>query len=121
MNTQTTLAQLYSDGLPDDDELFWEYITNSDLKKPVTIEKIDPAELKRMVLKHHQANQIGELNSLLTKQQKSVINHYRKSPNLSDSIIVTYDDMILDGYHRALAAILNNVPINVVRLENLEE
>ena len=101
-----TLNEIYGDGLPDDDELFWNFISNNDLDTSFTIKEISPKDLHNKILYTYQVDSIEVVMSLLTKSQKRIISHYRK--HINDKPIIISGDIIIDGHHRALAGLLDS-------------
>jgi hypothetical protein len=112
-----SLSQLYSDNYPDHDEIFWNYVSNSDLNIKFEVEKLSPMKLDILLLSQYRVEHIDEIVDMLKDEQIEIINDYRSSPNLSDSIIVVANNRIIDGNHRALAAALNNVSIKYIDLD----
>ena len=117
IETDISLSQLYSDDYPDHDEIFWNYVSNSDLNTKFEVEKLSPMKLDILLLSQYRVEHIDEIVDMLKDEQIEIINDYRSSPNLSDSIIVLANNRIIDGNHRALAAALNHVPIKYIDLD----
>jgi hypothetical protein len=115
--TDISLSQLYSDNYPDHDEIFWNYVSNSDLNTKFEVEKLSPMKLDILLMSQYRVEHIDEIVDMLKDEQIEIINDYRSSPNLSDSIIVVANNRIIDGNHRALAAALNNVSIKCIDLD----
>ena len=112
-----SLSQLYSDDYPDHDEIFWNYVSNSDLNTKFEVEKLSPMKLDILLMSQYRVEHIDEIVDMLKDEQIEIINDYRSSSNLSDSIIVVANNRIIDGNHRALAAALNNVSIKCIDLD----
>ena len=121
LTEETTLNQIYQGGLPDRDELIWEYIGNQDLDKPLEVQMMPTHKLMIQLLSQYHAEHIDELTSQLKGSRKQIIKDYMKDPGLSDNIIVICDGRIVDGNHRALAAALKGVPIHYVDLNDLDQ
>jgi len=121
LTEETTLNQIYQGGLPDRDELIWEYIGNQDLDKPLEVRMMPTYKLMIQLLSQYHAEHIDELTSQLNGSRKQIIKDYMKDPELSDNIIVICDGRIVDGNHRALAAALKGVPIHYVDLNDLDQ
>ena len=117
IETDISLSQLYSNDYPDHDEIFWNYVSNSDLNTKFEVEKLSPMKLDILLLSQYRVEHIDEIVDMLKDEQIEIINDYRSSPNLSDSIIVVANNRIIDGNHRALAAALNNVSIKYIDLD----
>ena len=115
--TDISLSQLYSNDYPDHDEIFWNYVSNSDLNTKFEVEKLSPMKLDILLMSQYRVEHIDEIVDMLKDEQIEIINDYRSSPNLSDSIIVVANNRIIDGNHRALAAALNNVSIKCIDLD----
>ena len=120
LNGRITLSQLYSDGLPDRDELFWEYVGNMDLDKPLEVRTMSKSTLMVLLLSQYRVEHIDELTSRLNGERRRILQGYMKNPNLSGEVIVICDNRILDGNHRALAAALKGVSIQYVNLSDFE-
>lgn len=121
LTEETTLNQIYQGGLPDRDELIWEYIGNQDLDKPLEVQMMPTHKLMIQLLSQYHVEHIDELTSQLNSSRKQIIKDYMKDPGLSDNIIVICDGRIVDGNHRALAAALKGVPIHYVDLNDLDQ
>jgi hypothetical protein len=63
---------------------------------------------------------IEELFDMMDEDQKETVEHYENDPTLSDQIIVMSDGRIIDGNHRALAAVLSNRPIKYIDVSEEE-
>lgn len=118
---QITLEQLYNGDYPDRDEVFWDYVNSSDLEKPLTIQTLQRHRLKMMLLSQYAVEHEEELVDLLDDDQQEIIDHYKNDPQLSQKVIVISDGKIIDGNHRALAAVLKGVGIRYVDLDDSEE
>lgn len=116
----TTLNQIYKNEFPDRDELFWEYATLSDFTQPLTVEKMAPYKLEIILKSEYRVEHIDELFDLMSREQRQVVKQYMKQ-NLSHEAIVLADGRIIDGNHRALAAVLSKQTINAVSLDELED
>lgn len=109
-----TLKQLYSKGLPDHDEMIWNFVGDSDFNVPFTVQTISPVKLELLFKSQYGVDHIDEIYDVLDSDQEDIVDSYRSDPNLSNSIIVMNDGIVVDGHHRALAAILNRKPIKYV-------
>jgi hypothetical protein len=98
--TDISLSQLYSNDYPDHDEIFWNYVSNSDLNTKFEVEKLSPMKLDILLMSQYRVEHIDEIVDMLKDEQIEIINDYRASPN-----------------HRALAAALNNVSIKCIDLD----
>ena len=121
LTEETTLNQIYRGGLPDRDELIWEYIGNQDLDKPLEVQMMPTYKLMIQLLSQYHVEHIDELTSQLKGSRKQILKDYMKDPGLSDNIIVICDGRIVDGNHRAVAAALKGVPIHYVDLNDLDQ
>ena len=110
----TTLSDIYDNNYPDHNELIWNYIGTSDLDTPFTIQTINPNKLNLYLTSQYRIEHIEELFDMMDEDQRETVEHYENDPNLSDQIIVMNDGRIIDGNHRALAAVLSNRPIKFV-------
>lgn len=122
-----SLNDLYKGDFPDDDELFWNFVSKSDLDMQFHIQKMSPQQIKFTLLSHYQVETIDELLDMLNddEDRKELISKYSSDPNLENEIIVVHDGVIIDGNHRALAAAMSKKSIHFIDLsedvENLEE
>jgi hypothetical protein len=57
---------------------------------------------------------------MMDEDQAQIVDQYRATPNLRNSIIVVANGRIIDGNHRALAAALNHESIKYVDLDDNE-
>lgn len=118
----TTLSKIYSKtGYPEEDELLWQYVGNMELKNPLSVKTLSPQRIANIFEIQYGIDHIDDLLGRLDSDQKKTLKHYKKDPNLSNSIIVVADGKIIDGNHRALAAASNNVSIKYVDLDDLDE
>lgn len=115
----TTLQQIYKHGLPDEDELLWQYIGTGDLKTSLEIKRMIPQVLKQMLEMQYKVEDVEDILERLEPEQLEILDSYRNS-DLSNQIIVVHDGRIVDGNHRALAAALMNKPIKYVDLSDLD-
>lgn len=116
-----TLRDLYNDGMPDRDENIWNYISPSDLDHPFEINVVRPQIIEFMLLQRYGVDDIEDLFNKMTEEQKELIDEYKNSPDLSKNIIVLSQDFIVDGNHRAVAAVLANKPLRYIDLTEPEE
>lgn len=120
--TTTTLNQLYlHDGLPDSDELFWDYVGTMDLRKSLSIQIMPRHKIQIMLLSQCNVEHLDEITDMLDENQQEVVEQYMNDPQLSNQIIVVCDGRIIDGNHRALAAAMNGTSIKYVDLSDLDE
>ena len=119
--TQTSLEQLYKGQYPDDDELFWEYVSPNDFDKPLSIQVLPKYKIAMMLLGQYRVEHLDDLTDMLNDDQQEVVQSYMADPNLSHKVIVTYDGRIVDGNHRALAAALKGSSIMCVDLSEIDE
>jgi hypothetical protein len=108
-----TLGQLYDD-LPDHDEMIWNYVGHNDFDIPFTVETISPRKLSMYLLSQYHAEHIDDITDMLEPEQQEIVDNYVNDPNLSKKIIVMANGKIIDGHHRALAAVISNRPIKYV-------
>ena len=116
----TTIADIYDNDYPDRQDAFWDHVTNSDLNKPLTIEKISGMKLKITIMSQYHVEHLDELFDMMDDDQKETVEHYMDDSNLSNQTILMANNRIIDGNHRALAAALTNRPINYVDLSELD-
>ena len=110
------LNDLYKGNFPDHDELFWNFVSESDLNIPFHIQKMSPQQIKFTLLSHYQVETIDELLDMLEddEDRKELISKYSNDPNLEDQIIVVHNGVIIDGNHRALAAAISKKSIHFI-------
>ena len=120
VGSTTTLTQLYGGNFPDRDETFWDYVSNSELNKPLTVQTMQRHLVKIMLLSQYRAEDIEDITDMLDDEQQAIVAAYENDPALSSKVIVIADDRIIDGNHRALAAAIKGVPINYVDLSELD-
>lgn len=113
-NNQITLRQLYQGQFPNDDEMIWNYVSDSDFDTPFTVDTINPVKLSLFLTSQYQVEHIDELFDMMDDEQREIIDHYRNSSSLADQVIVMADGRIVDGNHRALAAVLTKTPIKYI-------
>jgi hypothetical protein len=118
---QTTLNNLYHGDLPDEYEAFWDYVRPSDLDKPLTVNQISPFKLKILITNQYRVEHEDEILDIMKPEQIDIVRDYENNPGLSSSIILIANNRIVDGNHRALAAVFKRVPINYVDLSDLDD
>lgn len=121
IDLSVTLDKLYSGDYPERDEIFWDYVSQSDLNRDLEVQTLSPNRLNMLLLSQYRAEHIDDITDMMDEEQAEIVNHYRENPNLSNSIIVVANDRIIDGNHRALAATLNHMPIKYVDLDDHED
>lgn len=121
LRNYTTLKDIYKGDYPDRRDIFWDYVTPSDLNRSLKIYTIRPIELRILLTSQYRAESLYDLVDMIHDERLEILKNYRENPNLSDLIIVMANDRIIDGNHRALAAALNNVSIRYVSLNDLDE
>ena len=109
-----TLDQLYSGDFPDQHERIWDYVGKSDFDIPFTVETIGPQILEYILCSTYNVEDVDELFDKMTSSQEEIISDYQHDPNLSKHIIVMSQDRIVDGNHRAVAAVLSKRPIKYI-------
>lgn len=109
-----TLSQLYTGNFPDDDELIWNFVGTDDFEIPFTIYTISPQRLAQYLTSQYHIEHIDELFDMMDDDQKEIVDHYTNDPLLSNQIIVMSDGRIIDGNHRALAAVLTKTSIKYI-------
>ena len=119
-NQTVTLNKLYSGDYPDRDEIFWDYVSQSDLDHELEVKKLSPNRLNILLLSQYRAEHIDEITDMMDDERTEIVDQYRENPNLSDSIIVVANGRIIDGNHRALAAALNGAPIKYVDIDDID-
>jgi hypothetical protein len=114
VNKTITLADIYDGAYPDDDEMIWNYVGDSDFDIPFTVQTIQPMTLDQILTMQYGVDDIEELYDMMQPEQIEIIDHYKNDPNLSHQVIVLNQDRIVDGNHRAVAAVLANKPIKYI-------
>jgi predicted nucleotidyltransferase len=113
-NKTITLADIYDGAYPDDDEVIWNYVGDSDFDIPFTVQTIQPMILDQILTMQYGVEHIEDLYDIMQPEQIEIIDHYKNDPNLSHQVIVMNQDRIIDGNHRAAAAVLANKPIKYI-------
>lgn len=114
----TSLNQIYKqNGFPDRDEQFWDYVTISDLGTQHEIHIIQPYKLEIVLKGQYRIEHIDELYDIMDEDQQETVDYYMKN-NLSNQIIVIADNRVIDGNHRALAAVKSKQPIKYIDLDD---
>jgi hypothetical protein len=116
----TSLNQIYQNDFPDRDEAFWDYVTNSELNNQYEIQTMQPYKLEILLKGQYRIEHIDELYDIMEPEQQEVVDDYMNS-NLSNQVIVIADGRIIDGNHRALAAVKSKQPIKYIDLDDIEE
>lgn len=115
-----TLKKLYGDNKPHRDDSIWDYGTMIwDDEYPV--KTINPNKLERYLLSQYRIEYVEELLDVMGEEQQEIVDTYVNDPALSDNIIVLANGYIVDGNHRALAAVLANKPIKYIDIGDIDE
>ena len=109
-----TLDQIYDGQMPDRDERIWNYVGAKDFNIPFEIHTIRPIQLDSILTIQYGVDDIEELFDKMQPEQEELVRDYQNDPNLSQQIIVLHKDHIIDGNHRALAAVLAKKPIRYI-------
>lgn len=109
-----TLADIYDGAYPDEDELIWNFVGENDFDIPFEVNTIQPFVLDQLLCNQYGVDDIEDLFHKMQPEQEAIINDYQHDINLSQQVIVLYKDRIIDGNHRALAAVLANKPIKYI-------
>ena len=115
-----TLNKLYGDNKPHRDDTIWDYGTMIwDNEYPV--ETINSNKLNLYLQSQYNVEHYEELFDMMDEEQQEIVEKYVNDPNLSNSIIVLDDGYIVDGNHRALAAVIANKPIKYIDIGEEDE
>ena len=112
--SKTTLNNIYDGDYPDEDELIWNFVGNQDFDVPFTVKTLSADTLKHMLLDTYGVDELKDLFRKMQPDQKATIEYYKDDPSLSNHIIIVNKNIIVDGNHRALAAVLANKNIKCV-------
>ena len=115
-----TLNQLYHQEYPDDNEIIWNFVGSGDFDIPFEIKTISPDKLEILLRSRYKVKHIDDLFGMMNKQQKRIIKNYEKDPLLSQQLIICSGGIIIDGNHRALAAVLTNRSIKYIDVAESE-
>lgn len=117
-----TLNDLYDGSYPDQDEQIWNHVGDNDFDIPFEIHTIRPMILSQVLEMQYGVDDIEDLFYKMQPDQEAVVRDYENDPNLSQQIIVFAGNWIVDGNHRALAAVLANKPIKYINIsEEVDE
>ena len=98
------LDDFYGNNYPDEDEMIWNFIGESDY------EDTDFAVTFVPVQKYVTQSFIENFNTNATPEQKSLVDEYREDPSLKDTIVIVAGDILVDGHHRMMALYLQGIP-----------
>jgi hypothetical protein len=117
----TTLLEL-GITVQDEAELLWQFITMRDLKKPLTVRTIGPDELREVQVDDE--GLMDRFNNVASRRQCELVARYRaelEAGSMSDMerTLIFGQGMLLDGNHRAVAAILAGKPMLYVNIDDL--
>lgn len=117
-----TLFNLYDGAMPDHDERIWNYVGDSDFDIPFEVHTIQPFVLDQILCDQYGVDDVEDLFYKMQPDQEEIIRDYQEDPNLSNQIIVLHGgNQILDGNHRALAAVLANKSIKYIDVGEEDE
>lgn len=91
-------------GVPDSNELIWEYIGSDDLDTPLPV--------KTGLVKTYCTREfISNYKDTATKEQQAIVDRYRRNINDTKNlpIVVSGDDMVIDGFHKLMAMYLEKI------------
>lgn len=117
----TTLQQLYDGNYPDRDEQFWEWVGVGDFNTPLAVRRMSLSLLRSMIENQYRVDHYEELLDRLDDDRRELLQRYADNSNIGSSTIVTCNGRIIDGNHRALAAVISGSGINYVDLAELDE
>lgn len=115
-----SLADIYDGSYPDSDELIWNFVGDSDFDIPFEVNIMRPMVLDQILCNQYGVDDIEDLFHKMQPEQEAIVLDYQNDPNLSNQIIVLHQDRIIDGNHRALAAVLANKPIKYIDVSEEE-
>jgi len=113
VENQITLGDILNNILPEENEVLYNFINKNDFSKLLTIKKVDPKKL----LTYKGDMTIQKSFEFADKESKDLVKYYRK--NLNETPIILYGNKVIDGNHRAMAAILNKTFILAVDLNEI--
>ncbi len=97
-------------GYPDSDEMIWNFIGDADLEVPFEVRVIHSSVLGNML-----EIQYGDIDfDNLDEERREIVDGYKADPELSNYVIILADGVIVDGNHKALAAVENGVNIRYI-------
>ena len=117
----TTLNKLYNGNFPDRDESFWDEVRPHEFDNELEVKVLPKHKLAIMIQSQYRVEHLDEILDMMDEDQQEILQRYMNDPNLSNKIILLSGDRIIDGNHRALAAVMKGVPINYVDLADLGE
>jgi len=107
----------------DDSEIVWNVISERDLDSPLPVHPISVESLNDIEVRGESLMEVYQQNS--TSRQRNLVTKYVKDLNSGkmsemERTIIFSGDLLLDGYHRSIAAILAEKPLLFVDVEELQ-
>ena len=106
-------------GAYSEQDIISELVGYKDLDIELPIYPITPEEMKLLKIWAADTYLLDAFKHDSNKESKKIVSAYMKDGLLSDNIIVVYVNNIIDGHHRAVAAIKTNVSLRKVDLNDL--
>lgn len=116
-----SLADIYDGSYPDSDELIWNYVGDSDFDIQFEVNTMRPMILEQLLCNQYGVDDVEDLFHKMQPEQEAIVSDYQNDPDLPNKVIVLYQDRIIDGNHRALAAVLANKPIKYIDVSEENE
>lgn len=122
------LIDVYDGSIPHEETALNDYVTPKEWDMYFPLKTLSIDELKKLKAYYSEDNIIKDFNKNKTKSSISKVNVLKKllRSNQDVGIIVISGDLIIDGHHRVIAAIIENKPLEALDIqtpinENLNE
>lgn len=121
-SNKTTLKDYYKNNYPHQDELIWDFVGPMDYDDTLfDIVDIDP----RVIYKEYNGGEIKKTLRYANKDQKDLIKYYTDHIDEAKNGLLVIDSegkILIDGYHRLIAFILNKVDsVKAIDLSKINE
>jgi hypothetical protein len=115
----TTLAEIYSEGLPDQREIIWNYVGQRDFNLPLDVKTVDPTAIKAH---KRPMTVLAAFEQYAEPEQHEIVDAWADDMRggiTDDHIILLWGDEVIDGNHRIVAAARAGVQLPAVDLMDL--
>ena len=101
----------------DEDELLYHMVDPNDGDIKLPVRKLQPDDIKRLQIDDANTTLWEAYEQYATRGQKEIVDEYVK--NMPSKPIIVKGNLLVDGYHRAIASLIRNTPIHALDLKDL--
>jgi hypothetical protein len=119
-NDIAKLSDVYDGTIPDDESALREYVKPNEWDMYYPLKVLSVNDLKNLRAYYSQENILKDFNGRKTKNSIDKVNKLRRllKSNQDLGLVVVSRNLIIDGHHRVIAAIMENKPLTVIDIES---